>query len=133
MEKSFRHSAAKSFYSNPSYLSQFCPISILPVLSKVMESIVHKQLYSFFANNALLGLFQFGFRPSHSTVSTLLHVTENIRYDMDNTKLTAIVLLDSSSAFKCVDFDIPLGTLQSVKMSAPVISWFRTYLFSSAH
>jgi Reverse transcriptase (RNA-dependent DNA polymerase) len=115
--------------SSPSSLSQFRPISILPVLSKVLESIVHKQLYSFLANNALLCPFQSGFRPSHSTVSVLLNVTEDIRYAMDNTKLTAIVLLDFSSAFNCVDFDILLGTLQSVNVSAPVIGWFRTYLF----
>ncbi|XP_047543230.1 uncharacterized protein LOC125075562 [Vanessa atalanta] len=74
--------------SNPSSCSQYRPISILPILSKVLESIVHKQLYSYFTINNLMCPFQSGIRPSHSTVGALLNITEDIRYAMDNTKLT---------------------------------------------
>lgn len=32
----------------PSYMSNYCPISILPVLSKVLESVIKDQLLEFF-------------------------------------------------------------------------------------
>jgi hypothetical protein len=63
------------------------------------------------------------------TVIALLNVTKDIRYAMNNTKLMAIILLDFSGAFNSVDFDIFLGTLQSANVSAPVVNWFKTYLF----
>ncbi|CAH2105832.1 unnamed protein product [Euphydryas editha] len=114
--------------SNPSSLAQYRPISILPILSKVLESVVHKQLYSYLIYNSLLCPFQSGFRPSHSTVGALLNVTEDIRWAMDNTKLTAMILLDFSSAFNSVDYDILLGTLRAVNISSAAIDWFHSYL-----
>ena len=43
-------------------LDNYRPISILPVLSKILERIVYKQLLSRLENNGLLSSFQFGFR-----------------------------------------------------------------------
>ena len=115
--------------SNPSNVTDYRPISILPVLSKVLESLVNDQLYSFLSTNNLLCPFQSGFRPFHSTVGALLNITEDIRCAMDNTKLTVMVLLDFSSAFNSVDLDILLGTLRAVNISTAAINWFRSYLF----
>ena len=115
--------------SNSTTVTEYRPISILPVLSKVLETIVHNQLYSFLSSNNLLCPYQSGFRPFHSTVSALLNITEDIRCAMDNTKLTAMVLLDFSSAFSSVDFDILLATLRAVNIPSTVINWFHSYLF----
>ena len=50
------------------------PISILPVLSEIIEKIIHRQVISFLNENHLLSQSQFGFRPNLSTeyVATLL-------------------------------------------------------------
>ena len=112
----------------PSSVSQYRPISILPILSKVLEHIVHKQFTIFLTSNNLLNPFQSGFRPGHSTVSALLKVTDDIRFAMDSKQLTALVLLDFSSAFNSVDFDVLLGTLRSLNVSPPVLAWFDSYL-----
>ncbi|CAH2091775.1 unnamed protein product [Euphydryas editha] len=115
--------------SNPTCLTQYRPISILPILYKVIESLVHDQLYSYLSQNNLLCPYQSGFRSSHSTVGALLNITEDIRGAMDNTKLTAMVLLDFSSAFNSVDLDILIGTLRAVNISPTVVDWFHSYLF----
>ncbi|KAA5556865.1 hypothetical protein F3G51_32405, partial [Pseudomonas aeruginosa] len=99
--------------SNPSSLSHYRPISILPFLSKVLEHIVHKQLQNFLLSNNILSNFQSGFRSGHSTVSALLKVTDDIRWAIENQSLTILVLLDFSNAFNCVDLDILLGILRS--------------------
>jgi hypothetical protein len=44
------------------------PISILPVISKILERSVFDQLYKFLNDNSLLSKYQFGFRPKNSTL-----------------------------------------------------------------
>lgn len=99
--------------NNPSYFSEYRPISILPFLSKVLERLVHTQLNNFLSKNLLLNPLQSGFRPGHSTTTTLVHITEDIRSSMDNGRLTVMALLDFSNAFNTVDFDVLLGILKS--------------------
>lgn len=81
-----------------------------------------------FYHNSLLSQFQSGFRPGHSTVSALLKVSEDMRFAMNNKQLTVLVLLDFSSAFNSVDFDILLGILSSLNVSPEAIAWFSSYL-----
>lgn len=114
--------------SNPSSLSHFRPISILPILSKILENVVQRQLSNFLLSHNLLSPFQSGFRPGHSTVSALIKVSDDIRCAMNNKLLTILTLLDFSSAFNSVDYDILLGILSSLNISAPVVSWFDSYL-----
>ena len=45
-------------------LYNYRSISILPVLSKILERIVYKQLLSHLESNGLMSSFQFGFRSS---------------------------------------------------------------------
>ncbi|KAG7310994.1 hypothetical protein JYU34_003847 [Plutella xylostella] len=113
---------------NPTSLSQFRPISILPFLSKVLERLVFEQLSSYLSNNQLLNSFQSGFRPGHSTVTALIKVTDDIRHNIDDQKLTVLALLDFSNAFNSVDFELLLGVIQSLNVSPAVTKWFESYL-----
>ena len=47
--------------------SNYRPISLLPIISKVIERIVHDQTNKFLSENNVLYNFQSGFRPNHST------------------------------------------------------------------
>lgn len=114
--------------SKPASLSEFRPISILPILSKTLENVVQKQLSVYLFSNNLLSTYQSGFRPGHSTVSALIKVSDDIRYAMDNQLLTVLALLDFSSAFNSVDYDILLGILSSLNVSTSAIDWFNSYL-----
>ena len=46
-------------------LTNYRPISVLSILTKVFESLVHQQVYSYFSSNNLLSPAQSGFRPGH--------------------------------------------------------------------
>ena len=48
--------------------NNYRPISVLPIVSKLIERIVFNQLYSFLVENDLLADSQHGFRPKHSTL-----------------------------------------------------------------
>ena len=49
------------------FAKNYRPVSVLPVLAKVFESIVHRQLYEYFDSNGLLISAQSVFRPNHNT------------------------------------------------------------------
>ena len=83
-------------------LDNYRPISILPVLSKILERIVYKQLLSHLENNGLLSSFQFGFRSKRSTELAVTYFTDKIRKEVDNGNILGAVFIDLSKAFDTV-------------------------------
>ena len=53
-------------------VSNYRPISLLPVLSKILEGIMKAQIVSFFEGNSLLNRYQFGFRAGLCTTDAIL-------------------------------------------------------------
>ncbi|KAM3962176.1 RNA-directed DNA polymerase from mobile element jockey [Aphomia sociella] len=115
--------------NNPSSFFDYRPISILPLLSKVLERLIHDQLNRFLTLNKLLDPYQSGFRKGHSTTTALIKISDDIRLGMEKSQLTVLTLLDFSNAFNAVDFDILLQIMRSLNISPLVIDWFYTYLF----
>ena len=64
-------------------VDRYRSFSLLPVLSKVLEKIMHNRLIKFLDKNDILYEKQFGFRSKHSTVDALIEITENIRSGTD--------------------------------------------------
>ena len=87
-------------------LSHFRPISVLPVLSKVLERVLHNQIQSHLMKYNLLCPHQSGFCEGYSTQDALLHVTDNWLKAMDEGKYTSAVFLDLAKAFITVDHSI---------------------------
>jgi len=109
-------------------LTNFRPISVLPVLSKLLERVVHDQLVSYLLNLNLLSDRQSGFRPQHSTQDVLVHVTDCWRKAIDESKFTAAAFLDVSKAFDCVNHDILLSKLAYYGVVGDSLVWFASYL-----
>ena len=82
------------------------PISVLPVISKIMERIVHDQLYNYLTKFDLLSGTQFGFRKFHSRVSALLDCTNDWYINLDRKMFNLVVLIDLKKAFDTVDHQI---------------------------
>ena len=53
-------------------LSNYRPISLLPICGKIFEKIVFKHLYNYLISNNLITKNQPGFRPGDSTVNQLI-------------------------------------------------------------
>lgn len=114
--------------SNPLLPNQFRPISILPFLSKIIESVVHKQIIEYLNKSNLFNQFQSGFRAGHSTTTALLKVTEDMRAGMEKSQVTVLVLVDFSNAFNAVDHDLLLAVLEHLNFSTFSLHWFSSYL-----
>ena len=82
-----------------SNVDNYRPISVLPIVSKMIERSVHDQLYSHLMSNNILNDCQSGFRKHHSTTTTLLDVQDYILINIDNGCITAAVFLDLKKAF----------------------------------
>ena len=76
---------------NPDDPSDFRPISILPVMAKVVEKVAQHQLYDYPASNHLLSPSQHGFRPQHCTETAFINVTDRALSAMDQGELRFFV------------------------------------------
>ena len=113
-----------------SNMSNYRPVTVLPILSKILERFVHTQIYNHLSENNILSPQQFGFRPKLSTSTALAFFTDNILDNADNGLVTASVFLDFSKAFDTVDHAILLRKLKSVGLDGNSLSWFHSYLTS---
>lgn len=109
-------------------VNNYRPISILPVLSKVLEKHVHDCLSAYLHEHNLLHKTQSGFRSQHSCETALVHMIDSWLNAMDNGKLVGVVLVDFKKAFDLVDHQILLSKLELYGINNKALMWFNTYL-----
>ena len=73
--------------------NNYRPISILSVLSKLYEKIAHDQLIDFLQSNKKPTKNQLAFRKLHSTITSLIGVSDHWYSNIDNKKLTSLFFL----------------------------------------
>ena len=81
-------------------------IRILSPVSKILERIVHDQLYSYFAKNRSFHPTLIGYRKNRSTLTAILQMYDRWVRGAANGMVTGIVLLDLSEAFHLVNASI---------------------------
>jgi hypothetical protein len=114
--------------SSPTEPKDYRPVSILCVLAKVLEKIVHKQVSKYLNEFNIVNSCQSGFRKEHSTITALAHVTDCIREAIDNRELSLLILFDFSKAFDRVHHKLLLAKLRQLGFSQFVLLWFESYL-----
>ena len=113
-------------HSNP---DNYRPISVLPVISKVIEKVIHHQLIIFLDKNHLLTNFQFGFRPKLSTEYAATILLDSIRDNVDKGRLVGAIFVDLSKAFDTVSHAMLLDKLPIYGVQGKELEWFKDYLF----
>ena len=86
--------------------SNYRPISVLPVISRLFEKLVTNLLYQYMNDNGHFSCGQSGFLRLHSTVTCLLKNTDDWYNGMDLGKLVGLMFIDLKKAFDTVDHSI---------------------------
>ena len=106
------------------------PISLLALMSKELERIVHEQTIDFLDKHNILCKFQSGFGKNNSTDFRLSYVTDKISKGFDSGLLTGMILIDLQKAFDTIDHNILPLKKPSLGFSREVTDWYKSYLSS---
>ncbi|KAF2350945.1 Reverse transcriptase domain [Trinorchestia longiramus] len=106
------------------------PISLLPVLSKILEKVISNQLLTYLDKSNLLHPNHYAYRKHTSTQDAQLNITEKIYSDIDTKNITLLLLLDLSKAFDSVEHKRLLEKISNIGIAT---QWFQSYLANRSH
>ena len=106
------------------------PISLLPLISEIMERSIQTQLVTFLTGNIALSTCQTGFRKSHSAETALVYLVDNIPEKMDKGMLTGSMFINLKKAFDLVEHRYLLYKLEHYGIRDDGLKWFRNYLIT---
>ena len=104
------------------------PVLHIIEVGKIVEYVIHAQIYNHFNDNSLFHSNHHGFLKNHSTATALIQMYDLWLTESENKELSAALLLDLSAAFDIVDHKILLKKLKAYNFSEEAILWFKSYL-----
>ena len=111
-------------------VSNYRPISLLPLFAKVFEKIVFKHLYNFLITNKLITKNQSGFTPGDSGTNQLLSLIHDVHLAFDDNSCLEVrsVYLDMAKAFDKVWHEGLLYKLKQNGIDGNLLKFFENYL-----
>ena len=104
---------------NNKLITNYRPISVLPVISKIFETVISEQLSDYFLTNNLLRSQQYGFKKNSSTELAALELLDRVLDQMDTHKIPTNFYIDLSKAFASLRHDILLDKLTYYGVTNP--------------
>ena len=109
-------------------VSNYRPVSVLPMMSKIFERVVFNQLIDFLDKYNLLNPSQYGFRAGKSTSLAVMDHLQYVYENLDSGNIVASIFLDFSKAFDCIEHEVLLGKLFRCGVRGVAYRWFESYL-----
>ena len=102
-------------------VSNYRPVSVLPILSTVLEKLMFNRLVNF-EKSEIIYEHQYGFQKSKSTTHAVFDIHTRIVKALDQGSLVCSVFLDFGKAFDTVDHHILLQNLENFRLRGPVFN-----------
>ena len=109
-------------------VSNYRPISLLPIFSKIFEKLMYARLITFVKRNNILYNKQFGFQKNMSTELAVNALIENIVQTYEKKEQGICIFLDFAKAFDTVNHQILIDKLQYHGIRGSALDWFKSYL-----
>lgn len=113
---------------DPTDCSNYRPIAVLPVFSKVFESALLSRFLDFLRAQQILNDSQFGFRSGRSTVDAVRSLMNFVWEAMQGGEETRAVMCDLSKAFDTIHHDRLLERMENYGIRGMPLQLFRSYL-----
>ena len=108
--------------------SNYRPISVLPVLSKIIEKHITKHIFAYLSKYDILHKSQSGFRKNHSCNTALISLLDEWLKNIDKGEITGAIFFDLRKAFDVVDHEILLQKLRLHNFDSRAMTWMQSYL-----
>ena len=110
--------------------SNYRPVSILPVISKVYERLLFYQINDFL--DSKLSQYQCGFRKGYSSQYCLILMLEKWKQCIDKGGSSGALLLDLSKSFDCLSHDLLIAKLKPYGFSYEALKLIYCYLSTTS-
>lgn len=104
------------------------PISVLPILSKILEKILHKRLENYLNSINFLSERQYGFRSKSNTLTATIDLVTKIKTNIDKKHIVLGIYIDLKKAFDTVSHSLLLKKLEHIGIRGPALDMFQSYL-----
>jgi len=109
-------------------VSNYRPISLLPVFSKLLEKLMYNRLVEFTERNEVLTEAQHDFRTKKSA-ETALHIFTKSVQEATERKMNQIgIFLDLTKAYDVLNHRVLLSKLDTYGIRGVTNKWFESYL-----
>ena len=109
--------------------SGYRPISLLPIVGKLLEKHIHCVISDHLNEYSPLSSHRWGFRCGKSTTAALLAATQDWLNSQDNKKDVCFVFFDLQKAFDKVPHHLLLAKLKQLQLHPIIMTWLHSYLY----
>ena len=109
-------------------ISNYRPVSTLPIFGKIFEKIIHDRLFSFVTEPRILSDTQFGFRKKYSTSHAINYSVNLIKQFQLKGKNIIGIIIDISKAFDTINHTILLTKLERYGIRGIPYDLIKSYL-----
>ena len=113
--------------NDPLDKTNYRPVSVLPVVSKIFERIMQKQINDFIIS--FLSPYLCGYRKGFNNQHASLTLVENWRKSLDNKDFRGPISLDLSKAFDTLNHDLLIAKLHAYDFQYDALKLLHSYLF----
>ena len=113
---------------NKTDVSNYRPVSLLPLPGKILEKIAHARLTLFLERERVISDNQGGFKKGFSTVSSIADLTDNLLTNVNKGLTSLAAFVDLRKAFDTVNHAILLSKLKCFGIAESNLEWCTNYL-----
>jgi retron-type reverse transcriptase len=103
------------------------PISVLPTINKVIESVIKGRLQQFLSKTNEMDTYQFGFRENSGTDLAIAELLNNILFALDNNQVAGVLFFDISKAFDSVPHSLLFEKINRLGIRGHTLQLLQSY------